>query len=70
MIKVLTSGPLTTVQDLGRSGYQSIGVPESGPMDRFAARCANLILGNMENSPLLEATLIGPTLQFEERGKI
>ena len=70
MIKVLTPGPLTTVQDLGRSGYQSIGVPESGPMDRFAARCANLLLGNMENSPLLEATLIGPTLQFEEGGKI
>ena len=70
MIKVLTSGPLTTVQDLGRSGYQSIGVPESGPMDRFAARCANLLLGNMENLPLLEATLIGPTLQFEIGGKI
>ena len=70
MIKVLSPGPLTTVQDLGRSGYQSIGVPESGPMDRFAARCANLLLGNTENSPLLEATLIGPTLQFEVGGKI
>ena len=65
MINVLQPGTFTTVQDFGRFGYQRFGVPESGAVDRLALRCANLLVGNPENSPLLEATLFGPRLQFD-----
>ena len=65
MIKVLQPGTFTTVQDFGRFGYQRFGVPESGAVDKLALRCANLLVGNPENSPLLESTLFGPRLQFD-----
>jgi antagonist of KipI len=52
------------VQDLGRAGRQHWGIPAGGPMDRQAARVANLLLGNDENDPLLEMTLAGPELKF------
>ncbi len=64
MIHVLKPGLLTTVQDLGRPGYQRFGVVVGGALDAFAARVANLILGNHENAALLELAQTGPELQF------
>jgi antagonist of KipI len=63
-IEVIEPGALTTVQDLGRHGYQRYGVPVSGAMDSFALQVANLLVGNNENAAGLEATLAGPTLRF------
>lgn len=63
-IRVLKSGMLTTVQDLGRTGYQSQGFGVSGVMDVRSFKIANLLLDNPENEPVLEFTLIGPKLQF------
>jgi antagonist of KipI len=53
---------LTTVQDLGRRGYQGLGVPVSGPMDAYSHRLANLVVGNDPMAAALEITLIGPEL--------
>jgi antagonist of KipI len=53
---------LTTVQDLGRSGYQGLGVPVSGPMDAYSHRLANQLLGNHPMAAALEITLLGPEL--------
>jgi biotin-dependent carboxylase-like uncharacterized protein len=53
---------LTTVQDLGRRGYQGVGVPVSGPMDAYSHRLANAVLGNEAMAAALEITLIGPEL--------
>ncbi len=64
LIEILRVGGLTTVQDLGRTGWQRVGVTPGGAMDRQAARVANLLLGNPENSPLLESALTGPELCF------
>ena len=44
MIEIHKSGTLTTIQDAGRPGYQELGVPESGALDNFAFRCANICL--------------------------
>jgi antagonist of KipI len=63
-IEVIDGGMLTTVQDLGRYGYQRYGVPTSGALDRFALRAANRLVGNVEAEAGLEATLIGPSLKF------
>jgi antagonist of KipI len=53
---------LTTVQDLGRTGYQGLGVPVSGPMDAYSHRLANQALGNDPRAAALEITLMGPEL--------
>ncbi|MEP0915207.1 urea carboxylase [Leptolyngbya sp. DQ-M1] len=64
-IDILEPGTYTTVQDYpGRLGYWDIGVPPSGPMDHFAFRVANRIVGNPESAAGLECTATGPTLRF------
>ena len=63
-IRVLKGGMMTTVQDLGRTGYQSQGFSVSGVMDVRSFKIANLLLDNPENEAVLEFTLIGPTLEF------
>jgi antagonist of KipI len=64
IIEVLDGGMLTTVQDLGRFGYQRYGVPTSGALDLFSLRAANRIVGNEDESAALEITLVGPRLRF------
>lgn len=65
-IKILYGGFLTTLQDLGRSGYGRFGVPVSGPMDRFAFCAANQLVGNPWNTTALEIGIDGPQLTFDE----
>ncbi|MBM7702445.1 biotin-dependent carboxyltransferase family protein [Metabacillus iocasae] len=65
-LKIVRPGLLTTIQDLGRRGYQKEGIIESGPMDPFALRVGNLLVGNHEGEASLEITLMGPKIQFED----
>jgi antagonist of KipI len=62
---VMTAGLLTTVQDLGRWGYQAVGVPVAGAMDRESHRVANALAGNDPGAAALEITLAGPVLEAE-----
>jgi biotin-dependent carboxylase-like uncharacterized protein len=62
---VVKPGMLTTVQDLGRRGFQGLGVPVSGPMDAYSHRLANQLLGNDPSAAALEITLLGPELAAE-----
>ncbi|HHH9558918.1 TPA: urea carboxylase [Pseudomonas aeruginosa] len=65
VIEVLEPGTYSSVQDYpGRLGYWDVGVPPSGPMDDFAFRLANRIVGNHASAAGLEFTLQGPTLRF------
>ncbi len=64
MLKVISAGVYATIQDLGRFGYMDVGVPASGAMDQYAAKLANLILGNDQNDAILEITLGGSSFQF------
>jgi len=64
-IKVLKPGLATTVQDAGREGYYNVGVPLSGALDQYSFRAANLLVGNDENTAVLECTLMGPELEFQ-----
>lgn len=65
-INVITSGIMTTIQDLGRPGYYHLGIPIGGAMDRLAMRAANLLVGNPETAAGLEAVFVGPELEFTE----
>jgi antagonist of KipI len=62
---IVKPGLLTTVQDLGRYGYQASGVPVAGPMDAFSHRLANQLVGNDPDAATLEVTLIGPEIAVE-----
>lgn len=64
-VEVVRPGSLTTLQDLGRHGYQHLGVPVGGAMDEVSHRLANALVGNPAASATLEITLLGPTLRFQ-----
>lgn len=66
MLQINKDGLQTTVQDLGRRGFQKYGVIVSGVMDPFAHRLANVLVGNPETDPTIEITLMGPQLTFLE----
>lgn len=63
-VTVLNPGLLTTVQDMGRIGYQQFGVPVSGVIDPRAAEIANILVDNPGGEAVLECTMMGPHLQF------
>lgn len=63
-IMILNGGLLTTVQDAGRRGYQRYGLGVSGAVDVHAYIYANILVGNTGNEAVLEATLLGPTIEF------
>ena len=65
-ITVLNPGLMTTVQDQGRIGYQQFGVSVSGVMDPRSAALANILVGNDEKEAVLECTMMGPHLQFNQ----
>ena len=64
-LRVLAPGLMTTLQDLGRPGYQHLGVPVSGALDHVSLRAANLLVGNAAGVGALEIAYQGPTLQVE-----
>jgi urea carboxylase len=65
VIEVISAGTQSSIQDYpARIGYWDIGVPPSGPMDDYAFRLANQIVGNDPASAGFEFALLAPTLKF------
>jgi antagonist of KipI len=65
-ILVRSAGFLTSIQDLGRTGYRESGVSLGGALDGHALRVANALVGNEENAAGLEITLGKLRLSFED----
>ena len=65
-IQIINGGFLTTIQDMGRYGYQETGMSVSGVMDTRAASLANILVGNDTNEAVIEITMMGPTMKFTE----
>lgn len=63
-IKVINPGFLSLIQDKGRSGFQALGVPEAGAMDKESILIANRLVGNEEDAPVIEATAMGLEIEF------
>ena len=61
---VKKGGPLTTLQDTGRYGFQKYGVLVSGAMDLFSLKLGNILVGNKESEGALEMTMSGPFLKL------
>lgn len=63
-LDVVEPGLLLTVQDLGRRGFEHLGVPRAGAADIDSLALANRLAGNEPGAAALEATLLGPTLRL------
>lgn len=63
LFRVITAGPLSTVQDSGRPGFARFGVSAGGPMDRTSHRIGQSILGDIAEGTALEIDLQGLTLE-------
>ena len=66
LLYVHESGPLTTVQDLGRLGHLRVGIPASGPVVREAFVLANRLVGNPDGAAGIEFTYSGPRIEFSD----
>lgn len=66
MITVLASGPVVSVQDLGRPGQRALGVGIAGAMDPHAFRLGNILAGNPETAAGIEIAASAFSARFEE----
>lgn len=66
-ITIIKPGISSSIQDLGRWGFQQFGVPVGGAMDKVSAALANSICGNEEHEAVIEMTLHGTSILFNER---
>jgi biotin-dependent carboxylase-like uncharacterized protein len=64
-LRIIRPGLLTTVQDLGRIGYQSLGIAVGGALDPVGLRAANALVGNGTGAGALEVLYFGPTMVVE-----
>lgn len=67
-LEIITTGPQTTVQDLGRDGLAGLGVGRSGAADLGSLKLGNRLLGNPEGAAALEVTFGG--LKVRARGGV
>ncbi len=65
-ILITRPGILSTVQDNGRFGYQSLGINPNGVMDRSAMRLINCLLSNDENEAVIEMHFPAAEILFEK----
>lgn len=63
ILEVVEAGLGNCIQDAGRPGYRSIGVPLSGAADRILLACANRLVGNDPGHAAIEVNLVGPRLK-------
>lgn len=64
MIEVIRTNLLTTVQDLGRHGYQHLGIATAGALDRLSLEVGNRLVGNWPNAAGFEVTFGPLVLRF------
>jgi len=64
-IKIINPGLLSTIQDIGRIGYQEAGFSTSGALDQRALQIANILVNNSKDEAVIEMTLMGATMEFE-----
>ncbi len=67
---IIKPGIFSTIQDTGRYGFQSYGVPISGAMDHTAYCVANALAGNPKNAATIECTMGGLLIQFKKNAVI
>ncbi len=62
---VISSGPLSTIQDEGRFGYMNTGFSPNGAMDSYSMKIANILVGNADIEGVVEMTMMGMSVKFD-----
>ena len=65
-LKVIKAGILDTVQDMGRNGYQHLGINPGGAIDKFAAQISNILVGNSIHEAVIEIHFPATSFLFEK----
>jgi biotin-dependent carboxylase-like uncharacterized protein len=68
--EVVQPGPLSMVQDLGRRGHYTEGIPDGGAFDGLAFRLGNLVLGNPPGAAGIEILLGGLGIKFIKKTRV
>lgn len=63
-LRIIKQGVLDTLQDMGRYGYQHLGINPSGAMDTVAIQVANMLAGNLPGEAVIEMHYPAPVIQF------
>ena len=69
-VTIRQPGPYSTIQDRGRFGYQHLGVPTGGALDREALAIGNALLGNDAHINGIEICFGGFSVQFDDASRI
>src|SRR5215470_3869016 len=69
-LRIIKGGVLDTIQDMGRYGFQHLGINPGGAMDRFSAQVANILVGNDFNEPVIELHFPSSIFLFEQEAMI
>jgi len=70
MIDVLRAGVLSSVQDLGRTGYRHLGIAKAGALDALALEVGNRLAGNAPQAAAIEVTVGPMALRFAQATRI
>jgi len=57
---------MDTVQDMGRYGWQHLGINPGGAMDKLSAQIANILVGNDTHEAIIELHFPASTFFFEQ----
>jgi antagonist of KipI len=64
-LRIIKAGVFDTIQDMGRYGFQHLGINPGGAMDRFAAEAVNMLVGNNIEEPIIELHFPASIILFE-----
>jgi len=65
-ITIIKQGIADAIQDLGRYGYQHMGINPGGVMDPIAASVANMLVGNETGAPVIECHFPAASFLFDQ----
>ncbi len=66
-LEIVSPGFQSAIQDMGRWGYQELGVPICGTVAPHWLELGNFLVGNSPDAPVIEFRALGPTLRAEEK---
>lgn len=64
-LRIIKKGSCDSIRDLGRWGYQHLGIPPGGAIDTFSLQQANILVGNERGEACIEMFFPAPIIQFE-----
>ena len=62
----IKAGLQSSIQDTGRQGHMHLGISNSGAMDLYSMQLANWLVDKPAKSAVIEITLIGPKIRFDQ----